>query len=182
MKTVEKIGRLRVHCHSSKYENWKRHSCHTFFCMSYPKSVLKDGQTDVQGTINSRVSTAPTKGREGISMIGLKLDIRNNHRPYSKLTAHPRVILRRVSIFRSQTWFNCGLIKYEIIFLIVRMHSPLTFHSYLKPATLLQVCEMYNEVQNLGLFYIDLDVTLLIFTRLCSRRVIMCLFMVYIRL
>ncbi len=44
------------------------------------------------------------------------------------------------------------------------MPSPLTFiHSYLKPISL-QVLKMYNEVQNLGLFSIDLDVSQLIFT------------------
>ncbi len=32
------------------------------------------------------------------------------------------------------------------------MHFPLTFHSYLKPATSPQVPKMYNEIQNLGLF------------------------------
>ncbi len=43
------------------------------------------------------------------------------------------------------------------------MHSLLTFHSYLKPTTLLQVPKMYNEVQNLGIFSIGLDVIQLIF-------------------
>ncbi len=38
------------------------------------------------------------------------------------------------------------------------MRSPLTFHSYLKPATSSQVPKLYNKVQNLGLFHIDLDV------------------------
>ncbi len=39
------------------------------------------------------------------------------------------------------------------------MDSPLTFCSYLKPATSPQIPKMYNEVQNLGHFSIDLDVT-----------------------
>ncbi len=43
------------------------------------------------------------------------------------------------------------------------MHSPLTFHSYLKPATSPQVLKKYNEVQNFVFFSIDLNVTLLIF-------------------
>ncbi len=53
------------------------------------------------------------------------------------------------------------------------MHSPLTFHSYLKPATSPQVPKMYNEVQNLGLFSIDLDVTQLIFHRMPLKRTIL---------
>ncbi len=43
------------------------------------------------------------------------------------------------------------------------MHSPLTFHSYLKAATSPQVSKMYSEVQNFVLFSIDPDVTQLIF-------------------
>ncbi len=43
------------------------------------------------------------------------------------------------------------------------MHSSSTFRSYIKPATSHKVPRMYNEVQNLGLFSIDLDVTQLIF-------------------
>ncbi len=46
------------------------------------------------------------------------------------------------------------------------MHFPLTLNSYLKPATSHQVPEMKKEVQNLGLFSIDLDVTRLIFHRI----------------
>ncbi len=52
------------------------------------------------------------------------------------------------------------------------MYSPLTFHSYLKPATLPQVPKKYNEVQNLGPFSIDLDVTQLIFHRIPLKRTI----------
>ncbi len=50
------------------------------------------------------------------------------------------------------------------------MHSPLTFHSYLKPATSPQVPKLYNEVQNLGLFSIDLVVTQLIFLHMPLKR------------
>ncbi len=50
------------------------------------------------------------------------------------------------------------------------MTSPLTFHSYLKPATSTQVPKLYNEVQNLGLFSIDLDITLLIFHHILLKR------------
>ncbi len=39
------------------------------------------------------------------------------------------------------------------------MHPPFTFHSYLKPVTLPQIPKMYSEVQNLGLFSIEVDVT-----------------------
>ncbi len=46
------------------------------------------------------------------------------------------------------------------------MHSPLTFHSYLEPVTSPRVPKMYNEVQNLGLFSINLDITQLIFHRI----------------
>ncbi len=53
------------------------------------------------------------------------------------------------------------------------MHSPLTFHSYFKPATILQVPKMYNEVQNLGIFTIDLDVTQLIFDHISLKRTIL---------
>ncbi len=42
------------------------------------------------------------------------------------------------------------------------MHSPLNFRSYLKPTTSPQVPKC-TVVQNLGLFFIDLDVTQLIF-------------------
>ncbi len=50
------------------------------------------------------------------------------------------------------------------------MHSPLTFRSYLKPATSLQVLKMYNEVQNVGLFSIDQYVTQLIFHHVPLKR------------
>ncbi len=43
------------------------------------------------------------------------------------------------------------------------MHSSLTFHSYWKPVTSLQVPKMYNQAHNPALFSIDLDVTQLIF-------------------
>ncbi len=45
------------------------------------------------------------------------------------------------------------------------MHSPLTFHSYLKRETSPQVFKMYDEVQNLGLLPIELNVIQLIFHR-----------------
>ncbi len=50
------------------------------------------------------------------------------------------------------------------------MHSPLAFHSCLKPATLPQVPEMYEEVQNLDLFSIDLHVTRSIFHHILLKR------------
>ncbi len=71
------------------------------------------------------------------------------------------VILQKVSIFMSQIWFNWKLIKY---------HSPLTFHSYLKPAASPQVPKMYKELENLLNFSIDLDVTLLIFRHIPLER------------
>ncbi len=43
------------------------------------------------------------------------------------------------------------------------MHSPLTFHSYLKPATSPQVSKMNNKVRNFGFFPIDMDITWFIF-------------------
>ncbi len=52
------------------------------------------------------------------------------------------------------------------------MHSPFTFLSYLKPATLPQVPKMYNEVQNLELFSIDLDVKQLIFHYIPLKRTV----------
>ncbi len=54
----------------------------------------------------------------------------------------------------------------------IRMHSPLTFHSYLKPATSPKVPKMYNKVQNLDLFSIDLDVTQLIFHHIPLKRIV----------
>ncbi len=50
------------------------------------------------------------------------------------------------------------------------MHSPLTFHSYLKPATSSYVPKMYNEVPNPDLFPIDLDVIWLIFHHVSLKR------------
>ncbi len=54
----------------------------------------------------------------------------------------------------------------------MRTHTPLTFHSYLKPATSPQVPKMYKEVQNLGLFSTDLDVTQLIFHHTPLKRTV----------
>ncbi len=51
----------------------------------------------------------------------------------------------------------------------VRMPSPLSLRSYLKPATSTQVPKMYNEVQNLGLFSIDFDIIRLIFHHIPLR-------------
>ncbi len=59
------------------------------------------------------------------------------------------------------------------------MHTPLTFHSYLKPATLPPVPKMYNEVQNLGLFSFDLDVTQLIFHHIHLKRTYNVIFKIF---
>ncbi len=50
------------------------------------------------------------------------------------------------------------------------MHLSLTFQSYLKPATSPQVLKLYNEVQNLDVFSIDLDVTQLTFHHIPLKR------------
>ncbi len=50
------------------------------------------------------------------------------------------------------------------------MRFPLTLHSYFKLATSPQVSKMYIEVQNLGLFSVDLDVSPLIFYHILLKR------------
>ncbi len=65
------------------------------------------------------------------------------------------------------------LIKYEIFLIMCQnMHSPSTFQSCLKPATSPQVPKMYNKVQNVGLFPIDLNVTQLIFYHITQKRTV----------
>ncbi len=52
------------------------------------------------------------------------------------------------------------------------MKSPLTFHSYMKPATSPQVPKMRNDIQNFCYFFISLNVTRFIFHRIPLKRAI----------